>query len=48
MSSKVIDMTHDTLPETSWRPIEKTYDKIPPPKDLEDKRILLREWEVAQ
>ena len=37
-------MTHDTLPETKWRPIEKRNDKIPPLNILEDK-VLMREWE---
>lgn len=46
MSSKVIDLTHDTLPEhsNSWRPIQKTFDRVPPEGILMD-RILLREWE---
>ena len=46
MSSKVIDLTHDTLPEHAnhWRPIQKTFDRVPPQGILED-RILLREWE---
>ena len=44
LSGRVIDLTHDTLPETKWRPIQKTYDKIPPQNILEDK-ILLRDWE---
>ena len=45
LSARVIDLTHDTLPESHWRPIVKTYDKIPPQNILED-RILLRDWEV--
>ena len=45
LSGRVIDLTHDTLPETNWRPIMKTYDKIPPQNILEDK-ILLRDWEA--
>ena len=44
MSSKVIDLTHDTLPETTWRPIDKTFDRVPPQGILGDK-VLLREWE---
>ena len=47
LSARVIDLTHDTLPESKWRPIQKTYDKVPPQNILED-RILLRDWEVDQ
>lgn len=47
LSARVIDLTHDTLPEEHWRPIQKTYDKIPPQNILED-RILLRDWEIEQ
>ena len=48
LSAKMIDFTHDTLPEVNkWRPILKTYDKIPPQPVLEDK-TLLREWEQEQ
>ena len=45
LSARVIDLTHDTLPENNaWRPIAKTFDKVPPQNILEDK-ILLRDWE---
>ena len=47
LSSKVIDLTHDTLPELKWRPIMKVHDKIPPVAVLKDK-TLLREWEAEQ
>ena len=47
LSAKLIDLTHDVVPELQWRPIFKTYDKIPPQPILED-RILLREWEQEQ
>ena len=40
----MIDLTHDTLPELSWRPIEKTYDRVPPEIIMKDK-ILMKEWE---
>jgi hypothetical protein len=39
-------MTHDTLPEVKWRPVEKRVDKIPGQQILEDK-VLLRDWEMA-
>ena len=41
----MIDLTHDALPEQKWRPIAKTYDRIPPQIVLEDKQRL-REWET--
>ena len=44
LSSKVIDLTHDTLPENEWRPIQKTFNRVPPQGIIDD-RILLREWE---
>ena len=40
-------MTHDTLPEISWKPIKKRRDRIPPQRVLEEK-VLLREWEMDQ
>ena len=47
LSSKLIDLTHDTVPEKKWRPITKVFDRVPPQPILEDK-ILLREWEQKQ
>ena len=47
LASKVVDLTHDTLPENNWKPIKKQYDKLPPPGILND-RVLLREWEAEQ
>ena len=47
MSSKLIDLTHDTLPETLWRPIKKDFDRVPPQRVLEEK-TMLREWEEDQ
>ena len=47
LSSKLIDLTHDTVPEKKWRPIAKTYDRVPPELILNDK-ILLREWQGNQ
>jgi len=35
------------LPEYNWRPIKKTYDRVPPAGIMDD-RILLREWEQEQ
>jgi len=43
----VIDLTHDVLPELSWRPIQKTFDRVPPSGIIDD-RTLLREWELEQ
>ena len=45
----MVDLTHDTFPnnDTKWRPIQKTYDRVPPIAVLEDK-TLLREWEIEQ
>ena len=40
----MVDLTHDTLPEKDWRPIQKTFDRVPPQGILDD-RVLLREWE---
>ena len=49
LGSKVIDFTHDTLPETNWKPIEKTFDRVPPQFYLEEKsKTLLKEWEAEQ
>ena len=49
LGSKVIDLTHDTLPETTWKPIEKTFDKVPPQFYIEEKsKTLLKEWEAEQ
>ena len=39
-------MTHDSLPELNWRPIQKTYDRVPPVAIMDDK-ILMKEWEEA-
>lgn len=47
MSSKLIDLTHDTVPEKQWRPIQKTFDRVPPQAILMEK-VPLREWEVEQ
>lgn len=44
LSARLVDMTHDTLPEVKWRPVEKRVDKIPGQQILEDK-VLLRDWE---
>ena len=46
LSARLVDMTHDTLPEVKWRPVEKRVDKIPGQQILEDK-VLLRDWEQA-
>jgi hypothetical protein len=40
-----VDLTHDTVPETKWRPIEKFVEKVPPVPILND-RVLLRDWEL--
>ena len=40
LSSKVIDLTHDTLPEIQWKPIQKLYDRVPPVGVLEEKILL--------
>ena len=49
LGSKVVDFTHDTLPETTWKPIEKTFDRVPPQFYLEEKsKTLLKEWEAEQ
>ena len=42
-----MDLTHDTLPEDEWRPINKTFDRVPP-QGIMDDRVLLREWEQEQ
>ena len=49
LSSKIVDLTHDVLPETQWRPIKKTYEKVPPAQFLtgDDTKILLKEWEAV-
>ena len=47
LSSKVVDLTHDTLPEYNWKPIKKAYDRVPPAPTMDDK-VLLREWEQEQ
>ena len=47
LASKVIDLTHDTLPEYSWKPIRKQYDRLPPQPIMDDK-VLLLEWEMEQ
>ena len=44
LATKVIDLTHDTLPENKWKPIKKAWDKLPPQGVMDDK-IFLREWE---
>ena len=46
LAAKVIDLTHDTMPDRDkvWKPIMKTWDKIPPQPVMNDK-IFLREWE---
>ena len=49
LGSKVVDFTHDTLPEMNWKPIQKTWDRVPPQAYLEEKsRTLLKEWEAEQ
>ena len=45
MHATVVDLTHDMLPENTWRPIKKEYDRVPPQKCLDDK-VLLKEWEM--
>ena len=47
MATKVIDLTHDSLPEHHWQPIRKRFDKVPAASIIED-RVLLREWEQEQ
>jgi len=47
MTGKVIDLTHDTLPEVQWRPIRPEKVKVPSLTVLEDK-VLLRDWETTQ
>ena len=47
MAAKVVDLTHDALPENSWKPIRKEYDKLPAVGVLNDK-VLLREWEMNE
>jgi len=37
MQSKVVDLTHDTLPEVVWRPIIKMPEPMPPPNIINDK-----------
>ena len=46
MQSKVIDMTHDTLPEIEWRPIKKIPETIPPPDIISDVQKLAH-WEYS-
>jgi hypothetical protein len=46
MQSKVIDLTHDTLPELIWRPIKKYAEPMPPPNIINDK-LNLHNWEMA-
>jgi hypothetical protein len=45
MQSKVIDLTHDTLPEIVWRPIAKLPELVPPPNIINDK-VNLMNWEM--
>ena len=47
MAAKVVDLTHDALPENAWKPIRKEYDKLPAVGVLNDK-VLLREWEMNE
>ena len=49
MAAKVIDLTHDVVPEVNWKPIRKEMNResLPPAPLLSD-RVLLREWEMEQ
>lgn len=46
MQSKVVDLTHDTLPEVVWRPIKKFPEPMPPLNVIQDK-VNLHAWELA-
>ena len=35
------------MPEKEWRPIQKTFDRVPPDGIINDK-VFLREWEQVQ
>ena len=47
MAVKVVDLTHDTLPEIEWRPLNKPQEVVPPNWIVRD-QVLLREWECEQ
>ena len=36
LAVKVVDLTHDTLPEIEWRPLQKPEEKLPPKAVLRD------------
>ena len=45
LAAQVMDLTHDVMPEHTWKPIKKAWDRLPPQEVMNDK-VFLREWEI--